>query len=175
VARLLRWNMTVAGNHNRKSGCFGFDVQPRQVVQHVNGNPAGFEHLGFRQLARPSSFVDIAPHGSDRRNRRKRFKDLERSDISGVNDVFGPAQSFDCLGAQQTMRIGDDAENQLPAASCQFLVASLAASFVALNFCILAPHFDFIFSTNFPMLTIARPTVPRPTSWTSSRAVTRSV
>ena len=72
-----------------------------------------------------------------------------------MNDVLRSAQCVERLRTQQTVSVGDDADRE---GSSQFPVSG---------------YFFFIFSTNLPMLTTARPTVPWPISWVSSRAVTR--
>lgn len=77
-----------------------------------------------------------------------------------MNDVIRPTQSLDRFWTEQPVRIGDDADQDK-----RFSVLSN-------GFSVLGTHF-FIFSANFPRLTTARPTVPRPISCTSSRAVTR--
>ncbi len=178
VARLLFGNVTVATNNDGESGGFGFEVQLRQIVQHIDGNATQFKHFGFRQLVRPRSFVDVAAHGYKRGDGGEFFKDLGRAYIPGMNDVFGSALGFEGLRTQQAVRIGDDADQdrQFSVLSSQFSV--LSSQFLVLGswyWYLVLSYFTFIFSTNFPMLTTARATVPRPISWTSSRAVTRNV
>src|SRR5208282_94601 len=100
-----------------------------------------------------------------------------------MDNVTRSAQGLDCLGTKQAMGIGDDADQdrqfsvlstQFSALSSQHSVLSTQFSALSSQFSVLGTHF-FIFSTKPPMLTTARPTVPRPISWTSSRAVTRRV
>src|SRR5580658_996532 len=110
VARLLFGNVTMAADHGRKSGRFGLEVQPRQIVQHVDGNAAQFKHCGFRQLARPHALIDVAAHRSHMCNVGKLFENLRRADIPGMNDVIGSAQGFDGLRAQQAVRVRDNAD-----------------------------------------------------------------
>ena len=110
VARLVLGNVTVAAYDNRESGGFGLEIQLRQIVQHVDGNTAQFERLGFRQLARPRTFVYIATHGSDGGNGREIVENLRRPNISGMNDVVGPAQSCNGLVTQQAVGVRDDAD-----------------------------------------------------------------
>src|SRR5271170_654874 len=70
-ARLLLGSVTVAGDHHAKSSRFGFKVERRKIVQHIDGNAVHLEHVCFRQLARPRAGVDVATHGRDRRNGSK--------------------------------------------------------------------------------------------------------
>ena len=113
--------MTVAAYHNRESGGFGLVIQLRQIVQYVDGNSADFKHLSFWQLARPRSFVDVAPDGCNWGDGRERFEDLRRAYVAGMNDVFGAAQGFDGLRPQQAVRVGDDTDED---GSSQFSVRS---------------------------------------------------
>jgi hypothetical protein len=110
IAHLLFGNVTVAADHNRESSRFGLEVQLLQIMQHIDGNTAQLNHLSFRQLATPGRFIDVSTHGGDGTNRGKLLEDIGRADIPGMNDVLGPAQRFDCLRAQQAMRVGDDAD-----------------------------------------------------------------
>jgi hypothetical protein len=100
----------VAADYNRESRSFGLEIQLSQIVQHIDANATQLKHSSFRQFARPRSFVDIAANGGDGSNRGKLFEDFGRADISRMNDVFAPAQSFDGLRAQQAVGVGDDAD-----------------------------------------------------------------
>ena len=100
----------MAGDHGRESRCFRLEIQLRQIMQHVDGNPAEFNHVSLRQLARPRALIDIATHRDHGRNRSKLFEDFRRADIAGMNDVFGSVQSCNRLRPQQPVRVRDDAD-----------------------------------------------------------------
>ncbi len=80
-----------------------------QIVKHVNQNPTQLDHLGFRQIAGPVAFVDVASNRGHRCNCGEFFEDLRGANIAGVNNVVRAPQRFDGLRAKQTVRVGNDA------------------------------------------------------------------
>jgi len=86
IPGLLFRNVTVSTHYSRESGGLRLKVHLRQIVQHVDRNPANFKHLGFRQLTSPRLFIDIAAHRGHGRDRSKLFKNLRRSNIPGMNN-----------------------------------------------------------------------------------------
>ena len=81
----------MAADHDRESGSLGIEVQLCKIVQHINRDAAQLKHLGFGQLARPHSFVDVATHRGYRSDCRKLIEYLGGADIPSMNDVFRPA------------------------------------------------------------------------------------
>jgi len=158
VPQFLLGDMAVTADNDREPAGLWIEVQPGQIVEHVDENAAGVGDFSFRQLACPRGLVDIAAHHGQRGDLCKFLKNLGRTNVPGVNDSLASPQRLERLGTQQTVRVGDDADED-GGLSSQFSVR----------------YRPFIFSTNFPKLTTARPTVPRPISWTSSFAVTRRV
>ena len=134
------------------------EIEGAEIMQYVDRDSAEFDDFGIPQSARPRAFVDVAADGGQGRKFRETVEDLGFSNVAGMDDVCRSAQRGDGFGAKQTVRIGDDADED---AGSQF--SSCAG-----------PEL-FIFSRNLPTLTTARPTVPRPISWLSSRTVTRKV
>lgn len=156
----------MAGHYDLKSSRLRLQIELRQVVQHVDGNARELDALSRRQFARPSILIHVASDGGNRRDGFKFLKNLVRANVPRVDYVFRLAQRLQCFRAKQAVRIGDDANQDG------------RSQFLALTPEVRRPmpfHLPFILSTNLPVLTTARPTVPRPISWTSSRAVTRTV
>ena len=89
--------MSVAADYGREPGGPGIEIQLRQIVQHIDGNPAYFEHFSLGQLLRPHAFVYVAANRSDWSDGAKLIEDLGRANISCMNDVIGSAQSLDVL------------------------------------------------------------------------------
>ena len=110
MLRLLLRNMAVSRDHNSESGSFRFQIELRQIVQHINGNAAELDNLSFRQLPCPRPSIDIAANRRHGRNRRELLKNLRRANVSCVNDVLGPAQRLQRLRTKQPVRVGDDAD-----------------------------------------------------------------
>jgi hypothetical protein len=100
----------VAGDHHFESCGLGFQVQLRQVVQHIDGNAAQFNDLRFGEFARPRSFVDVASDGGYGRKRSELLENLRLSDVSGVNNVIAPTQCRERLGTKQAVSVGDNAD-----------------------------------------------------------------
>ena len=80
--------MSVAADDGRETGGRGIEIQLRQIVQHVDGNPVYFEHFSLGQPLRPHAFVYVAANRSDWSDGTKLIEDLGRANISGVNDAI---------------------------------------------------------------------------------------
>jgi hypothetical protein len=110
VASFTSCNMAVAGDYDLKSRCLGFEIESRQLVQHINGDTVHFENLSLRQLSRPCFFVDVAANRSAGCNSRERFQNLRRADVSRMNDPLRPLQRGQGFRPQKAMCVGDDAD-----------------------------------------------------------------
>jgi len=102
--------MAVSGNHHAESGRLRFQIEPRQVVQYVDRDPAEFNHFGLGEASRPGVFVDVAADGRDGRDARKFGKNFRCANVPGVNDVFRTAQGLERFGTKQSVSVGDDAD-----------------------------------------------------------------
>ncbi len=156
MARLLFRNMAVAGDDDIEPGCFRLQIELRQIMQYIDGDSANLDDFCRRQLAGPRLFVDIAADSGYGRDRRQLIKNLGSAHIACMDDVLRAAQRCESLGSKQAVSIGNDADEDGRSRSQR-------------------GDFDFIFSANLPTLTTARPTVPRPISCASSRALTRKL
>ena len=79
-------------------------------MQNVDCNFPNFQHGILGQVSGPCTLIDIAANRRHRRDSGKLLKDFGRANISGMNDVSRPSQRLDGFGTQQTMRVGDDAD-----------------------------------------------------------------
>ncbi len=109
----------MAGDHRVESGCVGFQIELRQIVQHVDGNAAALDDVGRWQLAGPCGRIDIAADGGYGRDRRELLENLRRANVSRVNDVLRTAQRGESFRAKQAVGVGDDADDD---GSSQFSV-----------------------------------------------------
>jgi len=178
--------MAVAEDHCLESGGFGLEVELGQVVQHIDRDADDDEGFALRQFVRPHAFINVAAHGRDRRDRPQPVQDVGCAHVSGMNNVLHSTQNFKRLGPKQAVRVGNNADE---CGGFQFLdpkalsfrkgeepaFPSTTAWRILIRFNLRLTHPPFIFSTNLPTLITARPTVPRPISCFSSRAVTRRV
>jgi hypothetical protein len=101
----------VAGDYDAESCSLRLQIQLREIVQDVNRDAGGLQHFGFWQPVRPGGFVDVAANRRHGREFRELFENFGRANVAGVNDLFGSAQSRDCLGTKQAVRVGNDADD----------------------------------------------------------------
>ena len=100
-------------------------------MQDVNRNTREFDNLGLRELARPRRFVDVAADGCEWSDCFQLIENRRIAYIASVNDVIGATQRLNGLGPQQTVGVGDDADegrgSQLSVLSSQFPVVDSSA------------------------------------------------
>lgn len=86
------------------------------VVEDVNADAFQLQCEIGRNLRCPSAFVVVSPDCIDRRNGAQLFENLGSSDVACMDDVLDARKRTDCLRAQQSVRIGDEADRfQWPA------------------------------------------------------------
>jgi hypothetical protein len=109
--RLLLGYVRVAAD-NRAVAHSGW-IKPKflQVVDDVDLHVADLQHGILRQFPRPRLNVNVPAHGSNGSDLLQGGDDRGITDISGVDDVVGAAQSIKSLCAKQAMRVGDDADD----------------------------------------------------------------
>ena len=98
-------------NDSGESGGFWFQIELRQVVQHVDGCRWQLEHICHRQFLGPRFCINIS---ADSSNGGYLFQDLQNcgiADVPGVNDEVRSGQRSERLGPYQAMRVGDDADS----------------------------------------------------------------
>src|SRR5208282_5175150 len=93
--------MAVAVHHHAESASSQLQVELAEIMQHIDGNTAGFDDFGFRQSARPDVSVDVTADRGYGRDLRKRFEDFGGANVAGVEDAAGSAKGLDSLGPQQ--------------------------------------------------------------------------
>ena len=72
-------------------------------MQDIEGPPGETNGRRLGIAAGPVADIDIASNGSDRRNPAQSFDDMLGTDISGVNDMRGPAEALFRFRPQQTV------------------------------------------------------------------------
>ena len=82
-------------------------------MQYVNAGAANFQNIVARRLVRPCFSVDVSAHRRDWRNRSEPRQDRRVPNITGVDDMVCSLERGQRFGAQQTVRIGDDADDAL--------------------------------------------------------------
>jgi len=108
----------VAGDHYFESDGCRLQIKLLQIVQHIDQNATDLDSFGLRQSTRPRGLVDIAANRGNGRDARKFVKNLGRTNVPCVNDVFRPTQSLQRFQPKQSVGIGNDADQN---GSSQFL------------------------------------------------------
>jgi hypothetical protein len=109
VARLLRRCVAVAADYGSEAGGRRVEVKLIDVVEHVEDGVLDFDDLGFWQALCPGVFVDA--DCSDRGDGCERFENVRSADVAGVDDAVGVAESFKRLGSEETVGVGDQADD----------------------------------------------------------------
>ena len=99
----------MSADDHRETGGLGLEIQLGKIVQHIDGNAAGFEYFSLRQPLGPCAFIDVAPDRRDRGDGAKLIQNLRCAHISRMNNVVRSAQSLDGFRTQQAVRVGDNA------------------------------------------------------------------
>jgi hypothetical protein len=109
-AKLLRRCVAVAADDSPNAGGRGIEVELIDVVEHVEDGVLDFDDLGFWQALCPGVFVGIAADCGDRGDGCERFENVRSADVAGVDDAVGVAESFERLGSEETVGVGDQAD-----------------------------------------------------------------
>jgi hypothetical protein len=99
--------MTVAVYDHAEPGGFWLQIEPADIVQHVDGHAAGFDDFGLRQSECPGFDVNVAADRRHRRDECERFEDLGSANVAGVEYAIGSTQGFDRLGPQPAVSVRD--------------------------------------------------------------------
>src|SRR5262245_26694791 len=97
-------------HHRRKARPSGIDGELGQIVQYQDVMSAGCNDGTFWQRGGPRLRIDVASDGNDARHAAQLLENCSLTDIAGMDDHCRSAQRIDRLGAEETMRIGDDAD-----------------------------------------------------------------
>jgi hypothetical protein len=81
----------VARDYDLKSRRLRLQIELRQIMQHVDGSAGDLDDFRLRQSARPRILIDVPANSGDRRDASKFLKNLQRTNVAGMNDLFGPS------------------------------------------------------------------------------------
>ena len=101
----------MAVDDRRELRGFRLQVEFLKTVQHVNGYFADLKHIRRRNFLHPRAVINIAAHGSQRRDGCQLVENLRIADVTGMNDVIGSLQSGESFWAEQAMSIRDHADD----------------------------------------------------------------
>lgn len=102
--------MAVAVDCCGNAGGFGLEVQSSEIVQEVEGGAFCFYNFCFRQCGEAAGGVDVASYGDYWGDRFQLGQNFWIANVSGVEDsVYALERGFG-LEAQETVSVGDQAE-----------------------------------------------------------------
>jgi hypothetical protein len=105
AGRLVR----MSAHDDMESRGDGVKIERVNVVENKNRCGLRLDDLGFRQCQRPRFRIHISSHGKNRRESLQRSEYFRIAHVAGMNDQV---RTFECtqgLGAQQSMRVRDQA------------------------------------------------------------------
>src|SRR6266481_6134591 len=105
--------MSVSADHGGKSRNNGVEIECLNIVNDIEGQCCDLDHFGFIELLCPWLDINVAADGRDRSNLFQSTNDVRRSNVSGVKNVLYTAECIERLGAQQTVSVGDHANQHL--------------------------------------------------------------
>ncbi len=104
--------MGVSADNRRKPRSGGIEIQRIAVMQHVEGVTVERNHFRSGQVGASPECIDVAAYGRDRGQFPKRIQNQWVADVAGVENMVDAAQGFDRFGAQQTVGIGNHADQR---------------------------------------------------------------
>ena len=102
--------MRVARNDHVEAGRNWIHIQLSEIVNDVNANLADVEDLCFTQRNGPSAIVVVAAYGGNGSELGKLLNYPGVADIARVNDEVAAAKDIQRLGAEHSMRVGDQSD-----------------------------------------------------------------
>jgi hypothetical protein len=76
----------------------------------MNAYASETERKGFRNSSGPRPLVVVPSNRIDRCNRAQLLEDLRPANVPSVDDVLNAGKGANCFRAQQSMRVGDEAD-----------------------------------------------------------------
>ena len=108
------------------------DIKLRNVVQHMEHEPADL-HIGCRRKGTcPVRLVDVPAHHEGGSKLAKRIEHVGRPDVTSVDDEIRSLQRSNRLGPNEPVGVGDDADEDL---ACGHAIYVLARHCASINTC----------------------------------------
>src|SRR5437764_11015152 len=102
--------MRMSGIDNVDPGCRGIELNPFQIVQHVEHPAAERDEFGVRIVLCPLARIYVSSYSSSRSNPSQSVDHFWSADVPSVDDVIGPCEMLYRLGAQKAVCIGNNAD-----------------------------------------------------------------
>ena len=104
--------VSVAADDDVEAGDFRIEVKLFKVVQNVDRDILKFDGCGERKGRGPRFGVHVAANGEDGCDSFELVEDGRVADVACVNDGLGAFERGESFGAEETVGIGDDAEEE---------------------------------------------------------------
>ena len=99
----------VTGYDNVEASSSRVDVDFLQVMEYVNADSLQLQSEVKRNVRRPRALVVVSPDRVDRRYGAQLFENLGAADVARMDDVLNTRERTDRFGAEQSVRIRDEA------------------------------------------------------------------
>ena len=104
--------VSVAADDDVEAGGFRVEVELCKIVQDVDRDILEFDDCRERKGRGPGLGVHVAANGEDGRDGFELVEDGRAADVACVNDGLGAFERGESFGAEETVGIGDDAEEE---------------------------------------------------------------
>jgi hypothetical protein len=104
--------VSVTADNDVEAGGFRVEVELFKIVQDVDRDILKFDDCGERKGRGPGFGVHVAANGEDGCDGFELVEDGGVADVACVNDSLGAFERGERFGAEQTVGIGDDAEEK---------------------------------------------------------------
>jgi hypothetical protein len=101
--------MRVPRHDDVEARCPRIHIHFLHIVKHMDAHAFDLQRKIKRNLRHPSAFVVVSPHCIDGGYCPKPGENLRPADVACMNDPVDAGQGTDCLGAKQSVCIGDEA------------------------------------------------------------------
>ena len=103
--------MGVAGDDDIDALTRRISAETLDIVHDAQTDPADIGFHDFRKRCRPALTVVVATHRDDRGDLAERLEDRGAADIARVDDHIHTGQRRDSLRPQESVGVGDDADD----------------------------------------------------------------
>jgi hypothetical protein len=101
----------VAVDDDVEPGGLWFQIERGEIVEYIDRGATEFDNFGLCQPSRPRCLVNVAADRGNGRNLGQLLQDFRITDVAGVDDLLRPAESCERFRTKQSVRVGDDADD----------------------------------------------------------------
>jgi len=102
----------MAVNDRVELGGVGIEVQPVEIVKHVDHRAVELDHSGARQIPHNGEVIHVPHDRSGGCNRLERANHFRGNHIASMQNMVNPQKRTCGLSTQLTMGVGDNADQE---------------------------------------------------------------